>query len=53
VTEEVAMRDQSRASAEEPMEAPDVRVPMLEAKAETAADDPGSNDLHELDDRFR
>ena len=34
------------------MEAPDVRVPMLEAKAETAADDPGSNDLHELDDAF-
>ena len=34
------------------MEAPDVRVPMLEAKAETAADDLGSNDLHELDQAF-
>jgi len=36
VTEDVATPDQARASAEEPMEAPDVRVPMLEAKAETA-----------------
>jgi len=38
VTEDVATPDQSRASVEEPMEAPDVRAPMQEAKAETAAD---------------
>ena len=38
MTEDVATPDQSRASVEEPMEAPDVRAPMQEAKAETAAD---------------
>ena len=37
MTEDVATPDQARASAEEPMEAPDLRVPM-QAEAETGAD---------------